>query len=138
MQHLARGLTLLEKSEFDARQDAEQMKLVISEFRAAYSSLEAIDEDAWNGETFGTELSRGLACVENARMEWNAARVRFPILSGKFEAAAAPTAQSGKPALSLENMSLGQLCKIGFALTWPLMAVAVLALGLMVFLLLRQ
>jgi len=138
LQHLARGLTLLEKAEFDARQDAEQMKLVISEFRTAYSGLDSIDEESWSGDSFGTELSRGLACVENARMEWNAARIRFPILSGKIETAPEPSAQVGKPALSFENISLGQLCKIGFALTWPLMAIAVLALGLMVFLVLRQ
>jgi hypothetical protein len=35
-------------------------------------------------------------------------------------------------------MSLGQLCKVGLALTWPLALVALLALGLMVFLVLRH
>jgi multidrug efflux pump subunit AcrA (membrane-fusion protein) len=137
MQHLARGLTLLEKAEFDARQEAEQMKLVISEFRAACANLESIDEDAWGSENFPTELSRALACVENARMEWNAARVRFPILSGRPEATAEATAQSVRPASMLEGMSLGRLCKVGLALTWPLVIVALLALGLMVFVLLR-
>jgi hypothetical protein len=34
--------------------------------------------------------------------------------------------------------SLGELCKIGLALTWPLAAVALLALGLMVFIVLRH
>jgi hypothetical protein len=35
-------------------------------------------------------------------------------------------------------MNLGELCKIGFALTWPLALVALLALGLMLAVLLRH
>jgi hypothetical protein len=138
IQHLARGLTLLEKAEFDARQDAEQMKLVIAEFRAACTNLEAINEDSWSHESFGTELSRALACVENARMEWNAARLRFPILSGKAPETMESTGQTVSPVSMLDQMSLGKLCKVGLALTWPLAAVALMALGLMLFLVLRQ
>ena len=137
LQHLARGLTLLEKAEFDARQDAEQMKLIIAEFRTACANLESIDEDAWDGESFGTELSRGLATVENARMEWNAARLRFPILSGKPVEVTQDSKQPKAQLASLENLGFGKLCKIGLALTWPLALVAAAALGLMVFLILR-
>jgi hypothetical protein len=138
MQHLARGLTLLEKAEFDARQEAEQMKMVVAEFRTACSNLEAIDENSWSHETFPSELSRALACVENARMEWNAARLRFPILNGQTLETSDATGQPGSLISSVEKMSLAQLCKIGLALTWPLAVVALLALGLMVFLVLRH
>jgi hypothetical protein len=137
IQHLARGLTLLEKAEFDARQDAEQMTLVISEFRTAADKLESIKEDAWSGESFNTELSRALACVENARMEWNAARIRFPILSGKTDPSVEVTPQTSTPPTSFADMSFGRLFKVGLALTWPLAMVALLALGLMAVLLLR-
>jgi hypothetical protein len=137
MQHLTRGLELLEKSEFDARRDAEQMKLVIAEFRTASNNLEVINEETWTKDSFPTELSRALAAVENARMEWNAARLRFPVLSGKMaEQAPAPDKPASAPAL-FEGRSLGELFQIGLALTWPLAAVALLALGLMVFLVLR-
>jgi len=138
MQHLARGLTLLEKAEFTARQDAEQMKLVVGEFQTVLTGLQSIDEDAWNHDSFNTELSRALACVENARMEWNAARLRFPLLSGQPTGGAQPTLPKGAPSSALQEMSLGQLCKVGLALTWPLALVALLALGLMVFLVLRH
>jgi hypothetical protein len=138
IQHLARGLTLLEKAEFAARQDAEQMKLVIAEFRSACDNLESINEDTWNSETFPAELSRALACIENARMEWNAARVRFPILSGKTLESVEPKAQNATASPMLQQLSMGQLCKMGLALTWPLAAVATLALGLMIFLVLRH
>lgn len=138
MQHLTRGLELLEKAEFAARRDAEQMKLTIAEFRTAFGNLEAVNEETWSKDSFSTELSRALAAVENARMEWNTARLRFPILSGKMpveaEAAEKPAAA---PSL-FEGRSLGELCKLGLALTWPLAAVALIALGLMVFLVLRH
>ena len=138
LQHLTRGLELLDKAEFDARRDAEQMKLVVAEFRTASGNLQAVNEENWSKDNFSTELSRALAAVENARMEWNAARLRFPILSGK---AVETTGASGQPAASaplFEGRSLGSLCKLGLALTWPLAAVALLALGLMVFLILRR
>jgi DNA repair exonuclease SbcCD ATPase subunit len=135
--HLARGLELLEKAEFAARRDAEQMKLVIAEFRTAQGNLSVINEETWTRESYGTELSRGLAAVENARMEWNAARLRFPVLSGKAAETAEAAAQPAAAPSILEGRSFGELCKVGLALTWPLAVVATLALGLMVFLLLR-
>lgn len=138
LQHLSRGLELLEKAEFDARRDAEQMKLVIAEFRTAFGNLEVINEETWSGENFTTELSRALAAVENARMEWNTARLRFPILSGKITETTSAEPRPATSASLFEGRSLGQLCKIGLALTWPLAAVALLALGLMVFLLVRH
>jgi hypothetical protein len=138
MQHLTRGLELLEKAEFDARRDAEQMKLVIAEFRTAFGNIEVINEELWTKESFSTELSRALAAVENARMEWNAARLRFPVLSGKAADVIEADARPAAPAALFEGRSLGELCKLGLALTWPLAAVALLALGLMVFIVLRH
>ena len=137
MQHLTRGLELLEKAEFSARRDAEQMKLAVAEFRSAFGNLEVINEETWTKDSFSTELSRALAAVENARMEWNTARLRFPILSGKAAEAAEAAAQPAAASL-FAGRSLGELCKIGLALTWPLAAVALLALGLMVFIVLRH
>ncbi|MEY4387434.1 MAG: hypothetical protein RLY20_2717 [Verrucomicrobiota bacterium] len=138
MQHnLARGLELLEKAEFAARRDAEQMKLVIAEFRTAQGNLAVINDETWTKESFGTELSRALAAVENARMEWNAARLRFPVLSGKAVESPEATEQPAATASLLESRSFGELCKIGLALTWPLAVVVTLALGLMLFLALR-
>ena len=138
IQHLTRGLELLEKAEFAARRDAEQMKLVIAEFRSASGNLEAINEETWTREGFSTELSRGLAIVENARMEWNTARLRFPVLSGKTTETASTDASPAHAASLFEGRSLGELCKLGLALTWPLATVALLALGMMVFLVLRH
>jgi hypothetical protein len=73
-------------------------------------------------------LARGLALIENARMEWNAARLKFVVLSGKN--AVEPTVAPKESFSSLlATADFAQLCKVGFALTWPI-ALAVLAVVL--------
>ena len=85
------------------------------------------------------ELTRALTIVENARMEWNSARLKLPALEGesaqkKNEAETAP-----QPAVSpFASLSFGELCKIGLAMTWPLLIVSLGALGIFVAILLRH
>jgi len=136
VQHLTRGVGLLEKAEFEARRDAEQMRQTLEEFRAALARLEAIEDERWSAENFNTELTRALTCIENARMEWNAARLKFRLLEDQRTATpGAPPAAA--PAALLAERSLLEWSKLGLALTWPLALVALLALGLMLFLALR-
>ncbi|EEF59851.1 hypothetical protein Cflav_PD2858 [Pedosphaera parvula Ellin514] len=74
------------------------------------------------------ELTRALTTIENARMEWNAARLKFSILSGKAMEEGAESGGGRSQAKSLfANQSFVQLCKLGLALTWPLALVASLA-----------
>src|SRR5882724_10848746 len=98
--HLTRGLGLLEESEFTARRDAEQMAKAIADLREALTKVEAIHEETWTKDNFSVELTRALTAIENARMEWNGARLKFSVLSGSpSETAAAPAAN--QPATSL-------------------------------------
>ena len=136
--HLTRGLGLLEEAEFNARRDAEQMVKTVADFRDALDKIQAIHDETWTKDNFSIELTRGLTTIENARMEWNSARLKLPVLAGenaqKAEAEPAPA-----PAVSpFANLSLGELCKIGFAMTWPLLAVALAALGVFIAILLRR
>ena len=135
---LTRGLGLLEEAEFNARRDAEQMVKTVADFRDALEKIQSIHEETWNKESFSVELTRALTTIENARMEWNAARLKFPVLSG--ESLAKPEAESAPaPAVSpLANAGFGELCKWGLAMTWPLVLVALLALGVLVAILLRH
>jgi hypothetical protein len=133
LQHLTRGIGLLEESEMAARRDAEQMARALAGFREAVSKVQALNEQLWTQENISVELTRALTVLENARMEWNAARLKFPLLSGT---AATAESDAPKPAPSLlAGAGLGQLCKIGFALTLPLVLVG---LAILVALLLRQ
>jgi hypothetical protein len=139
VQQLTRALGLLEEAEFAARRDAEQMAKAIADMHDALAKVQGIHEEAWTKDNFYVELTRALTVVENARMEWNSARLKFPVLSGATEGSGAVSATSDKPAESfLATRDFGGLCKMGLALTWPLAAVALLALIVLVIVLLRQ
>ena len=129
IQNLTRGLGLLEEAEFNARRDAEQMVKTITDFREALAKVQAIRDESWTRETFHVELTRGLTTIENARMEWNSARLKLPALSGEaLQKAAAAQAPAPAPA-TLATLPFRELCKMGLAFTLPLVAVGLLALG---------
>ena len=119
LQQLTRGIGLLEESELVARRDAEQMARTLAEFREAVAKVQGINEQSWSQEAFSVELTRALTTIENARMEWNSARLKFTILSG--QPAAEPESAAAKAGGSLLGTTdMMQLARIGLALTWPL------------------
>ena len=139
VQHLTRGLGLLEEAEFCARRDAEQMVKTVGDFRAALAKVQTIHDEAWTKENFQMELTRALTTIENARMEWNSARLKLPVLAGESKPTAVAAEKNSAPAApSLADLSFGQLCKIGLALTWPLLLVALGALGIFIAILMRR
>jgi chromosome segregation ATPase len=141
IQQLTRGLGLLEEAEFAARRDAEQMVKTLGDFRAALSKVQAIHDETWTKENFQIELTRALTTIENARMEWNSARLKISALAGETKRGSdtpSPASASAVAAPSLADLRFGQLCKIGFAFTWPLLLVALGALGVFIAILLRK
>ena len=136
--HLTRGLGLLEEAEFNARRDAEQMVKTVTDFRDALDKIQAIHDETWTKDNFSIELTRGLTTIENARMEWNAARLKFSVLDGEQGGgdAASPTPEPER--LPFANASFGELCKFGLAMTWPLVLIALGALGVLVAVLMRH
>ena len=142
LQHLTRGVGLLAEAEFSSRRDAEQMAKALQGLRDAQAKIEGIHEETWTQDNFSIELTRALTALENGRMEWNAARLKFPLLSDparQESPPAPPTAVNLPPPFGTH--SFGELCRLGFALTWPLAAVAVLGfagLGVLLAVLLRH
>jgi DNA repair exonuclease SbcCD ATPase subunit len=134
IRNLTRGLGLLTEAEFASRRDAEQTAKSLTDLQAALEKVQATSEAGWTKENFSTELTRSLTVIENARMEWNAARLKFPVLSGETPAEATNSSKgAGAVSQFLSGQSLGQLCKLGLALTWPLAVVALLVGLLLVF-----
>ena len=134
--NLTRGLGLLEEAEFNARRDAEQMVKTIGDFRDAIDKIQTIHDETWTKENFSIELTRALTTIENARMEWNAARLKLPVLAGESKEKPETENAPLPAAFPLANVSFGQLCRFGLAMTWPLVLVALGALGVLVALLL--
>jgi len=83
-------------------------------------------------------VTRALTVIDNGRMEWNAARLKWSLLNGPPmpESQAAPAEKAAPP--SFNSLGFLQLCKLGLALTWPLAIVASAALGAMIFILLGR
>ena len=102
------------------------------------TKVEEIDERNWQNADWNVQLSRDSASVENARMEWNTARLKWEVLSASnlLDEDDTPESKPMKP--YTEAQSFTDFCRLGFALTWPV-AVAVLIIGsLIVFALMRQ
>jgi hypothetical protein len=139
IQQLTRGVGLLEEAEFAARRDAGQMVKTLEDFRVALAKVQAIHDETWTKENFQMELTRALTTIENARMEWNSARLKLPVLAGENQAAPAAAEKTAAPAVpSLADLNFLQLCKIGLAFTWPLLVVALGALGIFIAILARK
>jgi hypothetical protein len=139
LQHLTRGIGLLDEAEFGARRDAEQMAKTLGELRDALIKVQTLNDQTWTQENYSVELTRALTTIENARMEWNAAQLKWPVLGGPGDAEGQPSAHApGSDPASWSSLSLGRLCRLGLALTWPLAMVGLVALGLLVAVLLRR
>ena len=116
IQSLTRGVGLLEEAEFSARRDAEQMAKSLVDMRAALGKVETTNEAAWTKDSFQVELTRALAVIENARMEWNSARLKFPVLAGAPAAETSAAPRATRPLLRRlpwPSLGFGQLCKLG-------------------------
>jgi hypothetical protein len=136
-QNLTRGIGLLEEAEFAARRDAEQMAKALIELREALLKVESIHEESWTKDNLNVELTRALTIVENARMEWNSARLKFTLLSGEgaTPSATGPAAPSAGPfETMLKERNYAEICKLGLALTWP---VALVGLAIFLVLMIR-
>jgi hypothetical protein len=139
IQNLTRGVGLLEEAEFTARRDAEQMAKALVDLRDALAKVQAIRDESWTQDNFSLELTRALTTLENARMEWNGARLKFQMLSSApaQNEMPSPAVHELQPA-SVLNRSFGELCRLGFALTWPVAAVLLLGFIVLVVLQLRR
>jgi len=132
---LTRGIGLLEKAEFEARRDAEQMARSLEGLRSALGSVEQVRDEAWTEANWNQELGKALTVVENARMEWNSARLRWTVL-GAAPSAESPNGPSAVPPLA--SLRFGTLCRIGLAFTWPLVLLGLAGVAAIVVALVRR
>ena len=138
IQNLTRALGLLEEAEFSSRRDADQMAKAMIELREAMAKVESIHQESWTQDNFDVELTRALTTLENARTEWNSARLKFSLLSGQTAEADANVSPASIPASPFGAQTFGELCRVGLALTWPVAVAGLLASAGLLLLLLRR
>ncbi|MGE3310733.1 MAG: hypothetical protein AB7O66_12245 [Limisphaerales bacterium] len=130
--HLTRGIALLDEAEQSSRRDAEQMSRSLADLRTALDKVSSLNETSWTAEAYHSELTKALTTLESARMEWNSAQVKWPVLTSKASTAGAGDPLGASPDESaplFQGKSPGELARLGLALTWPV-ALAVLAVGI--------
>ena len=125
LQNLLRGVALLEQAEMNLRRDALQMGRTLEGLRGALGNVQGLNEQTWTDTTWETELARALAAIENARMEWNQARLAWSVLE-EGSAVAGQATGSAAPVSLLTGLTTAQLARLGLAFNWP---VALLGLG---------
>jgi hypothetical protein len=136
IQNLTRGVALLEEAEIQHRREAEQRNRSLLTMREALEKVVALSQEHWNKENFEIELTRALTTIDNARMEWNSARVKFGELSKAADPSADPSSPAALPASpGALPTRYTDLCKLGLAINWPLV---LLGLGIFLMLWLRR
>jgi len=125
MHELTRSLGLLEEAQLDAQREAEQMARTIADLRDALGKVDVLEEVDTHDEQWKVHLTRNLTTIENARMELNSARLKWPLLTGDPDdlrgAFTTPT-PAAAPGMRLPK-SFGQLCLWGLAFTWPVLLI---------------
>lgn len=119
LQALARGIGILDKSEHQARQDAEQMAKSLVGLREALGSVEQLNEQAWTAENWEKELTRALTTIENARREYMGACRSWPVLDAKGTDTETRPGSPSDTVRALASLPMMTLCRLGLALTWP-------------------
>lgn len=134
--HLARGVALLEEAEFAVRREAEQMAKSLGDLREAQTKVQALNEEFWTKENENIELTRALTTIENARLEWNSARLKWTVLDKALQNTEDGPAQGGAgkvPNSFFPTQNFGQLCRLGFALTWPIALIVLFGVLVLLF-----
>jgi len=126
VQHLTRGIGLLKEAELSSGRTAEQLAMTVSDLQGSLNKINSIVEEEWTKENGSVELTRALTTIENARLEWNSARLKWPVLDCETALAPAGDGQSQtEERPGLEQHSFRQLSRMGLAFTWPLVVVGV-------------
>lgn len=124
LHEITRGLGLLEEAQMDAQREAEQMAATMVDLREALQKVEVLEEVDTHDENWKVLLTRNLTTIENARMEFNAARLKWTLLNGEpRDTAATGPVQRSTPTSLPQPQSLKQVALWGLAFTWPILLI---------------
>ena len=126
---LTRSLVVLEREAYETQKKLEQLRATRESFGQHLEILEAIDPKAWNPVDLHRELSRALSTVDDARAEFSQQRSRLQAVATQ-DAEDVSLPEAAPEVRNAGDRSFGQWVLIGFALSLPLMTVALLALAI--------
>jgi len=122
LEHLNQSLISLEKDELNAENLLELVKKTRQKCRSWLSDIDAINEENWAEDAFREELSKGLARIEDIRLEYNKALAKIEALGDEEKKIAAthhPIDFDDSTAVRREK-GFSYWLKVGFAVSLPL------------------
>ncbi len=118
IENLTRALATMEREQIQAQRVAELCDSTTDAFRDYLEQLQAINDAEWSHENVRTELGRALGVIENARLEYNRARIKLDCLNPKAGQPELP-APTSQPT-GLDWKELGRYFSLGSAASAPL------------------
>jgi chromosome segregation ATPase len=116
---LARGLVALERQQIESQRLTELCESTIIAFREYTEQIEQINDEDWNSANVRDELSKALATLESARLEYNRAHARLDCLNPAAGQPVADLATDHKKKLPAWD-ELVRYASIGAAASVPL------------------
>ena len=129
VEKLTRGLVLLERQEFEVKRELEQIRIVRDSFADHLGQTESLNPSEWASEDMPTELTKGLARVDQAKGIYNQSRARLAALRQHDEGETPVSEELGAPAMIAEEKSFLTMVRDGFAYSLPLMIAGAAALA---------
>jgi DNA repair exonuclease SbcCD ATPase subunit len=131
-ERLTRAVTILERAEYEARKEIEQIQLTKETFSEHLAHIEAIQPAQWSPDTLDEELTKALSKIDHAQSVYNQSRAKIDALSGRDIHDGSSTEDDGDEntaSTSEGEVGFTELVRRGFALTLPLLVLlAVIAL----------
>ncbi len=131
LERLQQSLVAIERHELRAAQLTDLLQNLRRRFKEMEGQIRDIREDDWPEEGVREELTKALALIDDARMEYNRSMAKLDALLGdQSKGGAAPAVVfEGASARAPAERTFGQWVALGFAVSLPiLLMLALLAL----------
>ena len=137
---LTRGITILNEETIQAKRNAKQLEDTLQTFSEMLDKIKHLNHEAWTEKEYSSELTKALSLLENARMEWNSARIKISSLDGTKTTATSQNSNELPISTFFEkinNLSFSQVFKLGIILQWPILLGVLLIFSLILIVLLK-
>jgi hypothetical protein len=128
---LNRGLVVLEHEQVETQRMLDLISRTRETFKEQLSHVESLTDAHWTSENLKSELSKSLAAIETARMEFNRACLRIDALQSKTPDDLPPTPleKFSGPVNPLDRIGFGPALKLGIAFSLPVVVVVLLLIA---------
>lgn len=137
---LTRGITILNEETIQAKRNAKQLEDTLQTFSEMLDKIKHLNHETWTEKEYSSELTKALSLLENARMEWNSARIKISSLDGTKNTTTSQNSNELPISTFFEkinNLSFSQVFKLGIILQWPILLGVLLIFSLILIVLLK-